>query len=281
MFAKKIIQFVLCSAFAVVASGCNNKKASFSESSTQSQSYESSLSNESSSENPTESESLFWDVSDVDTSYVDPSKKLIALTFDDAPGATLENILAVFANFNETNPNCKATATIFFNGYRFDTQTPHLLMTALALGFELGNHTHSHVDLTKLPPQKLQEEIDKTDKLLAPFDKKERHLLRAPFGKTNELLKSVASVPIIDWTIDTLDWTGKSIQEIYDSIFENIFSGAIVLMHDGGKNTVEALKRILPDLMHSGYQAVNVSTLAKMHNCPLKNGGVYIRARQK
>ncbi len=222
-----------------------------------------------------------WDLSDVDVSKISPRKKLISLTFDDAPARTLENIVAVFASYNEASPDCTATATVFLNGKRFDAQTPPILATMLAMGFELGNHTHSHYDLTTLSEPLLREEIDKTDELLSFIDGKKRHLLRAPFGKTNELVKETAEVPLIDWTIDTLDWTGVSEDEIYRSVFDNRFDGAIVLMHDGYPHTVDALKRLLPDLQANGYQVVTVSQMAKMHHCTLKNGSVYIRARKQ
>lgn len=222
-----------------------------------------------------------WDLSDTDISAVDTSRKLIAFTFDDAPAHTLENIFAVFAAYNEANPDCKASATIFFNGILFNSQTPHLLATARALNFELGNHTFSHYDLTTIDEPTLREEIDKTDELLCFADGKPRHLLRAPFGKTNELVKSVSPAPLIDWTIDTLDWTGVSADTIYRTVFENRFSGAIVLMHDGYRNTVDALKRLLPDLKADGYQIVGVSQLAKAHGCTLRRGKTYIRARRQ
>ena len=47
-------------------------------------------------------------------------------------------------------------------------------------------------------------------------------------------------------------------------------------MHDGYAHTVDALKRLLPDLYNEGYQVVSVSQMAKMHGCTLKNGKVYI-----
>ena len=65
-------------------------------------------------------ESEEWDVSDVDISYVDSHRKLIAFSFDDAPANELENICAVFAHFNEENPDCKGSATFFCNGNRLD-----------------------------------------------------------------------------------------------------------------------------------------------------------------
>ena len=222
-----------------------------------------------------------WDVSNVHTQAIDPQRKLIAFTFDDAPAKTMESIFAVFASYNETHPSCPAFATVFFNGKLFDSQTPHLLATACALGFELGNHTHSHYDLTTLDKATLQAEIDNTDALLQAADGKPRHLLRAPFGKVNELVKTTATAPLIDWTIDTLDWTGVSEDEIFRTVYENKFSGAIVLMHDGYPHTIGALKRLLPALYEDGYQVVGVSQLAKMHHCTFKKGKVYIRARKQ
>lgn len=227
------------------------------------------------------SDPTVWDLSDVSLTDVNTDKKLISFTFDDAPARTLENILAVFAAFNEENPDCKASATVFFNGNRFDESSMPLVAAAYATGFELGNHTFSHYDLTSLTESALREEIDKTDKLLSTVDGKTRHLLRAPFGKTNDLVKSVSEVPLIDWTIDTVDWTGVSEDSIYRAVYDNRFSGAIVLMHDGYTNTVGALKRLLPDLKADGYQVVNVSQLAKAHNCVLQTGKTYIRARKQ
>ena len=226
-------------------------------------------------------EPTFWDLSDVSLADINAERKLISFTFDDAPANTLENILAVYAAFNEENPDCKASATVFFNGNRFDDSSIPLAATAYAMGFELGNHTYSHYDLTTLNESVLREEIDKTDALLSTIDGKARHLLRAPYGKTNDLVKSVAHTPLIDWTIDTEDWKGVSADSIYSTIYDNRFSGAIVLMHDGHKNTVEALKRLLPDLKADGYQVVTVSQLAKAHACVLQTGKTYIRARKQ
>ena len=226
-------------------------------------------------------ENVYWNVDAIDISDVDPSRKLIAFTFDDAPARTMENILAVFASFNEKNEDCRASATVFFNGALFNAETPHLLYTACALGFELGNHTYSHLDLTSLSKETLTEEIDKTDALLEKIDGQKRHLLRAPFGKTNELVKECAKTPLIDWTIDTLDWTKISEEEIYNTVFNHRFSGAIVLMHDGYEHTVSALKRLLPDLKKDGYQVVSVSKMIKAHGCKFRRGGVYIRARKQ
>ncbi len=223
----------------------------------------------------------YWETSGVDISNIHEGRKLIALTFDDAPARTLENILAVFARFNEENPDCTATATLFVNGGRMDEQSVPLLYAATALGFELGNHTHRHADLTKLEKEELTQEIVRTDELLEKIDGRKLHLLRAPFGRTNALVKENATTPLIDWTIDTLDWTGVTAEDIFDSVWNGRFSGAISLMHDGYEQTVIALKMLLPALKEDGYQVVTVSQMIKAHGCHFEKGKTYIRARKQ
>lgn len=229
---------------------------------------------------PAPTESQFWDVTDVDISYVNPDKKYISFTFDDAPSKTLESILAVFAQYNELHSDCKATATLFCNGNRIDETYLGILHIACTLGFELGNHTYSHKDLTRLTNTELRREIDHTDEALYPIDGKKTHLFRAPYGKLSNSVKQAVFTPVIDWTIDTRDWTGISEENVYNAVWSAKFSGAIVLFHDGYPNTVSALKRLLPDLYTAGYQVLGVSAMAKANDCPLRKGGVYIRARK-
>lgn len=229
---------------------------------------------------PMQTEDGVWDVSDVDIHNV-RAEKLISFTFDDAPSKTLERIIAVFASFNETHPDCPATATLFCNGQRINEHALPLLHGALSLGFELGNHTYSHYDITTLTPDTLRTEIDNTDALLSRADGKHVHLFRAPYGSINTEVKTQIQTPIIDWTIDTLDWKNTSAEHIYSTVWENRFSGAIVLMHDGYENTVEAVKKLLPALYEDGYQVVSVSKIAKAHHCALEVGKVYIRARKR
>ncbi len=227
-----------------------------------------------------EEASLFWNVDEVDISRVNGDGKLIAFTFDDGPSRTLENILAVFADFNERSV-FPATATVFCNGIRCTAQSEQALHTALALGWELGNHGYSHTDFTALSENEYQREIQENDLLLERIDGNSIHLLRAPFGRINEQVKALATAPLIDWTVDTLDWTGASAESIYSAVWQGKFSGAIVLFHDGYEHTVSALKLLLPDLAEEGYQVVSVSQLIKAHGCALRKGGVYIRVRKQ
>ena len=221
-----------------------------------------------------------WDVSNVDISIVSPKRKLIALTFDDAPVKTLERIVSVFLHFNASHPDSPAFATLFCNGKNITASAIPSLQAAYAAGFELGNHTQNHQRLTSLPLPEIRQEIEKTDRILQQIDGKALHLLRAPYGEINQNVRQAANAPIIDWLIDTLDWTGRASEDVHQAVMQQKTNGAIVLLHDGYENTVLALKRLLPSLYEAGYQAVTVSQMAKAHSVPLKNGSVYIRARK-
>lgn len=235
------------------------------------------------SETPTPAPTLsgVWETGDVDISHLNLEKKHVAFTFDDSPGKTLEQIVAVFTEFNENNPDCKANATVFYNGVYFNESTLPSAQLAFVAGFELGNHTYSHFNLCSLDPLTLQKEIDETDVILKQIDGKDRHLLRAPYGSLNETVKEYAKSPIIDWSVDTLDWQKPDVETICQRVYDGLENGAIVLMHDGFENTVEAVKILLPELKRRGYQVTSVSQLAKAHSCVLKTGSVYTRARCK
>ena len=277
-FFRKFTYFLACMLGAELLSACAPVKISQSLSSS---TEVSSNPDFSSSVLLSEQEERIWRPINVDLSKIDADRKLIAFTFDDAPSNQLENILSVFQAYNEENPDCYATATLFCNSMLFDANRRAGLKRALKSGFELGNHTHSHLDLTTLSIEEIRSEIDSTDRYLAKLDGQKLHLLRAPYGKTDQTVKACAYAPIIGWTIDTLDWTGRSAEEISSQVLSNLADGSIVLMHDGYEHTVYALKALLPRLKELGYQVVNVSQLAKAHSCVLTSGNIYVRARKR
>lgn len=221
-----------------------------------------------------------WNTSDVDVSRVSAERKLISFTFDDAPDSTIKGLLQAFLDFNEKNPDCPASATFFCNGIRVDDYTFPLLQAAYGAGFELGNHTDSHKNLINLTPERIRKEIDAVDKQLQKIDGKERHLIRAPYGNVNDNVRRESEAPLIDWAIDTEDWKGISADRIYKAVYSDRRPGAIVLMHDGYKNTIEAVRRLLPALKTDGYQVVNVSQLSKALDCPFFAGRVYTHVSQ-
>lgn len=225
--------------------------------------------------------SEFWSVENEDVSLLNPTKKYLSFTFDDAPTINLPTLVEAFSDFNKNNPDCVASATVFYNGINLNEYTLPYIQSAYEAGLELGNHTYSHCDLRKLSKEELAVEIDLVDEFLQKIDGKPRHLLRAPYGAVSDDFRAIAQTPILDWSVDTLDWTHNSADEICEKVLNGLQSGAIVLFHDGSYHTVEAVQRLLPLLKEKGYQVVSVSKLSKIHTCPLRIGGLYTRARPK
>jgi peptidoglycan/xylan/chitin deacetylase (PgdA/CDA1 family) len=208
-----------------------------------------------------------WNANFADISRIKKERKLIAFTFDDAPGKTLESLLAVFSSFNEQNPDCPAYATLFCNGVRITNESKPLLHAALALGWELGNHTYSHPHLTSIGSEELIREIEMTESVLLEMTGYSPRLFRPPEGVYSQTvsgaIKQTPYIPIL-WTVDTEDWRRPSAEAIALRAVTKTESGVIILCHDfvsGKSNTPAALRILLPKLIEQGYQFVTVSEL--------------------
>ena len=67
----------------------------------------------------------------------------------------------------------------------------------------------------------------------------------------------------IGWNVDTEDWRRPGADTIASRIMK-AKPGSVILMHDGGgdrSQTVEALKKALPQLKQEGYRFVTISEL--------------------
>ena len=66
------------------------------------------------------------------------------------------------------------------------------------------------------------------------------------------------------WHLDSLDWELPGVDKIVENSTNGAWSGAIILMHDGGGNRdqdLEALPKILQKLSAQGYEFVTLSEL--------------------
>ena len=58
-------------------------------------------------------------------------------------------------------------------------------------GHQLGNHTFTHPDLTKLTADEVRVEVEKADEVIKRYTDKIPHLLRPPYGYINEEVKKI------------------------------------------------------------------------------------------
>lgn len=101
--------------------------------------------------------------------------------------------------------------------------------------------------------------------------------LRPPIWFRNKRCQDAeaAKMPIVCWSVDTLDWKTKSKKETVKSIMNSAKDGQIILMHDIHSWSVDAAIEAIPKLQKKGYQIVSVSEMAEAKGVKLKKGQPY------
>ena len=133
-----------------------------------------------------------------------------------------------------------------------------------ARGHELGNHSWTHPHLSALSRERVREELERTQQAIADLVGKRPTVFRPPFGDYSNTVITVAQecgLRTIQWSVDSLDWKDLSAAQIHERVMKRVRSGAIILFHNAGKNSVEALDWIIRDLKKEGYAMLPVSEL--------------------
>lgn len=206
-------------------------------------------------------------------SAVDPSKPMIALTFDDGPsGATSRILDALEANGGR--------ATFFMVGNRMRSY-PSVINRMVALGCEPASHTWDHSYLTKLSEGQILSNLNQVDDTLQSIAGVRTVIVRPPGGFINDASKAALAkrgTPAVLWSIDTLDWKTRNAQKTIDTVLSNVKDGDIILMHDLYETSADAAVVLIPELKNRGYQLVTVSELASYRG-GMQPGHTYSRFR--
>ncbi|MGL5060769.1 MAG: polysaccharide deacetylase family protein [Microcoleus sp.] len=192
----------------------------------------------------------------------DTSEKVVALTYDDGPYPPYTNQLLDVLDKHEIK------ATFFLIGRNIEKH-PEIVKTIVSRGDELANHSYSHKDMMFKPNDFLVSEIAKTDKLLQDLGVKQNSIsFRPPWGRRFVVLSYLVAQmhkKLIMWDVDSQDYEPKlTADEIADRVINNVRSGSIVVMHDGGgdrSKTVAATDKIVKALQSKGYSFKTVSEL--------------------
>lgn len=198
---------------------------------------------------------------------VEPDRPMIALTFDDGPGKYTGELLDILEKYD-------ARATFFMVGKNIKYY-PKAIKRMKDMGCEYGNHTMSHKDLTKLKKKGIVSQLAKADKELVKVSGESMYLVRPPYGAVGEKVRRNADGPLIMWSMDTLDWKRKNAKKISKYVLKHVEDGEIILLHDIHKETVDAVRIMLPKLIKKGYQIVTVSEMARARGVVLKDGQKY------
>lgn len=205
---------------------------------------------------------------------VTKNTKVIALTFDDGPKAGVTDWLL------EELEQRNVKATFFLIGSQTEGNEA-IIEKMYADGHQIGCHTYSHVQLTLLSEQEQKEEILQWYQAISSVIGDFSYCIRPPYGSVNNHVCDCLDIPVILWSVDTEDWTGKSAGAIADYIISEADDGDIILLHDIFEESVQGAVMALDELRRRGYTFVTVNELLEQKGMVIKGGSVYRRAVQK
>lgn len=189
---------------------------------------------------------------------VDPSRPMIALTYDDGPSRNATpRILETLARYD-------ARATFFMVANRVEKNKEVVRQMALQ-GSEVGNHTFDHVAMNKATAEDYTAQLRAANQAIFEASGVSPILMRPCEGVVTvpgmEIVGSSGMSAVL-WTVDTKDWKTRDAAKTVEAVMSQVKDGDIILMHDLYDPTAEATEILVPQLIEQGYQLVTVSELA-------------------
>lgn len=191
------------------------------------------------------------------------NEKRLALTFDDGPSESTGELLDLL--------EAAGARCTFFQIGRHAERLSEITAEVARRGHEIGNHTYSHSPLYLRHRQFIENEVALCQDAVERASGSRPVLFRAPYGCRWFGLREAQQrhgVMGVMWTAIGQDWNQDS-RHVYHRMKRAAGPGAILCLHDGRelkpkpdiRNTIEAVRRLLPELCDQGYHLVTVSEL--------------------
>lgn len=204
---------------------------------------------------------------------VKTDEKVVAISFDAAWGADkTEKIMEILKEYD-------ANATFFLVGFWVE-KYPEIAKKIAENGFEIGTHSNTHPDMTKLNEEQIKLELETSVKIITDTTGKNVELFRPPYGAYNDTLISSCenlNLTTIQWDVDSLDWKGISAVDITTRILNKVFNGSIILCHNNSDHILDALPMILDRLQKRGYKIKSISEIIYKEDFYINSNGTQIK----
>lgn len=201
---------------------------------------------------------------------VDTQEKVVALTFDAAWGADkTQGILDILEKHG-------VDGTFFLVGFWID-KYPDMVKKIAESGCDIGNHSNNHLNMSTLDKSQICRELDYVSGKVEELTGQSPKFFRPPFGDyNNTLIETVEERGMVgvQWSVDSLDWQGKSATDILSRVSKGVKNGSIILFHNNSDNILEALPLVIANLKNQGYKMVKLSDMVYMGNYTVDNNGV-------
>lgn len=194
--------------------------------------------------------------------YVERQDKKIAISFDCAWGVDYTDKL--LETMQKKNIKCT-----FFMVEFWTEKYPAFVKKISDMGHEIGTHSSTHPYMSKLSKDAIKRELQTSSKAIENVTNKKPTVFRPPYGDYNDLVIQTArelGLYTIQWDVDSLDWKDLSAKDITKRVVSKVKNGSIVLFHNQGLHTAEALPNIIEKLKSQGYDFVTIGELIYKDN---------------
>ena len=196
-------------------------------------------------------------------------EKKIAISFDCAWGVDYTDKLLDIMQKN-------GVRCTFFAVQFWVEKYPEYAQKIVDAGHELGTHSRTHSYMSKLSEEEIRDELTTSAKAIEKATGQKTNLFRAPYGDYDNLLIDTAKSMgfyTVQWDVDSLDWKNLSATEIAMRVINGAKNGSIILCHNNGLHTADALPMIFSTLKNRGYEFVPIGELIYKENYIIDNNG--------
>lgn len=193
---------------------------------------------------------------------VERTDNKIAISFDCAWGT--EHTDAILSALAEVG----VRATFFTVQFWAEEHADYLKKVSDA-GHEVGTHSATHSYMSRQSEAEIRAELESSSQAITAVTGKPVTLFRPPYGDYDDLLidtcRDMGIMPV-QWDVDSLDWKDLSAADIAERIISRVKSGSIILCHNNGLHTAEALPIVIDALHAKGFTFVPIGELIYYEN---------------
>jgi polysaccharide deacetylase family sporulation protein PdaB len=213
--------------------------------------------------------SVFGEERELPIYSVDMKDKKVAISFDCAWGNEhTKPILDILDQYE--------VKTTFFMVQFWAEKFPEDVTEINRRGHEIGNHSSTHPNMTKLDAEAMEKELQGAQDSIEKITGERPTLFRPPFGAYNNSLIETCEAKgyqVIQWDVDSLDWKDITTEQIVERVTRNVKPGSIVLFHNNATHVEEYLPAILSKLKEEGYTIVPIGQLIMKENYHMDHAG--------
>ncbi|TLQ39632.1 polysaccharide deacetylase family protein [Ruoffia tabacinasalis] len=196
------------------------------------------------------------------------SEDVLLFTFDDAPQEPDSYAIEMAQVMKEKDVN----AIFLVNGMYLESEWGREITKQVHdMGFEIGNHTHTHPNLRELTYEEQYNEIVATNQMVEEITGAPVRWFRPPFGLFNMdtiLICNELGLQLMTWSFG-YDWMDEYLSgpELAAVSLDNMYTrpGANILMHDRSW-TLEALPTMIDGYSELGYHIVDPYLIQHQEN---------------